>query len=67
MEFKRRVKKLTQIQLAEILGVSQACISYLEKGVIKVGLDVIDNAKSHLGFEGTTEEFLSEINESNSK
>jgi transcriptional regulator with XRE-family HTH domain len=67
LEYKRRIKKLTQADLAEILMVSQASVSYLEKGIIKVGLDVIENAKSYLGFEGTIQEFLSDIDESNSK
>lgn len=38
----RKSKKISQVELAESVGVKQATISRIEKGVNKPSLDVID-------------------------
>ena len=45
----RKAKGLTQIELAEAVGVKQATISRIEKGVNNPSLDVIESIASALG------------------
>ena len=45
----RRMKGITQEQLAEMLGVSIGYVSQVERGVTKISLDLLASVASHLG------------------